>query len=576
MFICMKLIIFGLFLFQRAAAQEEAIGTLDGRNLNFQVRLLDAKSTRESSAEVRSDLSKLTISVEHLNELFGNSTLNRTFNRVSFCNVKNKPKFLLHRGSLLAYMMRLKICSFVTNKTWFEDECRDPTVAYSDYYKAVYLKFCNPNKFELQCRTKVDQNPTSALLYWINKHNIVWSINNVNKLNRLPMNDSLESLITSASNVQSAHCKAINSFFDSILPQSQIISNGYSSENLTWELAMPFYNVQYAEWFLRYKAFCRPSACGISRQDYNNHSITAYECLSSDCKAPIIATIVIDGVLAALIVISNFLVLAVAWRTTIMHNIPGYFKISLAIADLIVGLVVLPGSVYHGFVQNLRPLPIRAEGQMPRVTDFFDQGYLNFVGVFTVWSFSVSVLTLGAASIDRYLAVTRPFKYKQGKYLTKKRSIAVFIILWTFGFTISIYPIFTNYFYTLSALGLVLSTGPLAIILYAISLGLPLFSVWAINLALLGHVCSDRKSRRKLSVNRRKISSGTEWNQQKSKLSVASISLKRHSSNLNDDVFESETHANNNEEFVLNEQHQAKPVIRARCVRGVLVMINRL
>ena len=510
--------VFLCFVYSRLSGEVNAISVR--RGFSMQSQLQNALKNQNSSIQYHSELTITT------NKKFTNFTSKKDRNIIIFCDRKQKPKFQLFQGSLLTYMMRLLICQVSTNKTWFEDECRDTTYAYSDYHKAVYLKFCNPNIFELQCKTNLDQTPTTVLFYWINKHHIIWNTTNFDKMVNAKTNESFQTTTSSFPTIHSSHCKAINSFFDSILPHRYNFSDGYSSDNVTMELAMPFYNVQYAEWFLLYTAFCQPSACGISRKDYDSHPITGYECLLSDCKVTIIATIVIDALLAFFIVISNLLVLAVAWRTTVMQNIPGYFKTFLASADLIIGLVVLPGSVYHTVVQKLQPLPVRAEAQMPLVTDYFDQRYLNFVGVFTVWSFSVSLYLLGAASIVHYLAVTRPIKYRQGKYFTKKISIAVYFLFWIIGFAKSIYPIFTTETYTIVVLGFVLSTGLRATIEYAISLGLPLLSVWIINLALLIHVCSEKKDHKKLFETQKRVGVDIKSSRPKPFQGVASANLR--------------------------------------------------
>ena len=517
-------------------------------DLTTKFDLANAATAQDSFAKTRPEI----IAYRDDNN-FANFTSNRIRNFVTFCKKESQPRFLVFRGPLLTYMMRLAICKYVANKSWLEDECQHPTYAYTDYHKAVYLKFCNSNKFRSQCKINLDQN--QALHYWLNKYNVTKTTEALGSTGMFPIHDFFESSQTILPTIHSSYCKAIKSFFHSILPQrySVINSAGYSSENLARELEMPLYNLQYSEWFFTLKPFCRPSVCGISREDYDNHSITAYECLPSNCKISMIATIVIDAMLSVLIVIANLLVLAVAWRTTIMNNIPGYFKTSLAIADLIVGLVVLPGSIYHNVVQNLRPLPFNEEAKKLSNTDFFDQSYLNFMGIFTALSFSISVYVLAVASIAHYLAVMKPIKYKQGKYLTRRRALTVLVILFIFGFGISLFPIFTTRPYRISAVGLVLSSGFKAIILYAIGLGLPLLLVWTMNLGLIRHVWSEKNKRKKLFAGKRKVCMDEDSNQQKPQNSVASMSLKELSSRS--DVADSEKVVNVKTKKAVEKHH---------------------
>ena len=505
-----RLVIGVLLLVFYGTGNGEVTGSANTNSFKISGQILDAETLRNRDSSIRTDNDNGAVLLTMLSEEYEvNLESNGTANNILYCEVEKKPKYRLGRGSLLTYMLRLKLCEMAENTTWFEEECVDRSFAINDYHSAIYIKFCNPTFYDTECNSDFVHEPATILYLWMIFHNVR------RPLDVLFRNESDEEKSGNQSPIDEAHCIAINSYFDSILLRRENESVGYSSDNITAELESPFYNVQYSEWFLSFRPFCNPSACGVSRQDYNNSSFSAFQCLPSSCKAPTIIVIVIDAILAAFIVVANALVLAVAIRTTVMNNVPGYFKISLAIADLIVGLVVLPGSVYHHTTVSLQPLPFRMEGQSPLVTDYFDQIYLNVMGFFTVWSFSVSIYTMGAASIDRYLAVTKPFKYKQRKYLTKKRSIAVFVLVWCFGFAISIYPIFTENSYTTSALGLILSTGFLAIVVYAVTLGLPLLAMWIINLALLGHVCSDKKNRRSLSVSTARVSANNEQDNMK-------------------------------------------------------------
>ena len=445
-------------------------------------------------------------------------TSNKVF---QYCQASKTPKFVSGSESLLTYLLRLQLCKITENRTWFDNECLSRTFAFSEYYKDVYLKFCDPRAFSLLCKSKISSE--SILLNWIKLlgergHVIPIKTNNITRF-------LLKSELNSSFN---SHCFAIESFFESMLDLELNTAN-----NLTLELKRPFYDVQYTEWFLRYRPFCHPVGCGISRNNYNKYLISAYNCYPSSCHTWIVLTIIIDCLLAIIIVLANLLVLTVAFRTAIMKNIPGYFKISLAVGDLLVGLVVLPGCVYHHFVLNLGPLPYRSEGQKPQATDYFSQEYLNFMGVFTVWSFGVSIYTMGAASVDRYFAITKPFEYKQGKYLTKSRSIVVFVGVWLFAFVIAIYPVFMAQPYHITGFGLVLSTGIAAIFIYAITLGLPLLAVWVINVAMLGRVCSDRKKRKSLSVSRKRLTQSSMMAKKPTQKRVFSVSP-----NNDDDVFE--------------------------------------
>ena len=59
-------------------------------------------------------------------------------------------------------------------------------------------------------------------------------------------------------------------------------------------------------------------------------------------------------------------------------------------------------------------MPFRALGEPPKSSDYIDSEIFHFCGIFTVFSIVVSIYTLTSSSIDRYLAVRFPIKYKQG------------------------------------------------------------------------------------------------------------------------------------------------------------------
>ena len=59
-------------------------------------------------------------------------------------------------------------------------------------------------------------------------------------------------------------------------------------------------------------------------------------------------------------------------------------------------------------------MPFRALGEPPKSSDYLDSEIFHFCGIFTVFSIVVSIYTLTSSSIDRYLAVRFPIKYKPG------------------------------------------------------------------------------------------------------------------------------------------------------------------
>ncbi|XP_037041048.1 G-protein coupled receptor 52-like [Bradysia coprophila] len=103
------------------------------------------------------------------------------------------------------------------------------------------------------------------------------------------------------------------------------------------------------------------------------------------------AIILVSGIA---IVISNVLII-VAIRN--FREAAHCYLLSLAVADLLCGLFIVPLSVY------------------PSITGKWEYGSLacNFVGYLEVILWSVTIYTLMWISFDRYLAISRPLHYQQ-------------------------------------------------------------------------------------------------------------------------------------------------------------------
>ena len=201
----------------------------------------------------------------------------------------------------------------------------------------------------------------------------------------------------------------------------------------------------------------------------------------------------VDIILAVVITISNFLVLFVYLRTTEMSNVPGYFKVSLAVADLIVGAVVLPGSAFMSYTRDLAILSFQP-------SNFFSCHFKCIMGFFTIMSVSASILTMFTASVDRFLKVSMPLK-SSGKFVTKKRLPYVITFIWVIAALLASIPIIKQFVagysveplcgYETTANSLVVGADMSMAIVYAIFLGIPLISMWVLNALLCYKVRTD-------------------------------------------------------------------------------------
>ncbi|CAF98510.1 unnamed protein product, partial [Tetraodon nigroviridis] len=132
--------------------------------------------------------------------------------------------------------------------------------------------------------------------------------------------------------------------------------------------------------------------------------------------------IVIEIAIALLSISGNVLVCwAVAINTT-LKNATNYFLVSLAVADILVGLLAIPFAITISLGIQL---------------DFY--GCL-FLACFVLVLTQSSIFSLLAIAIDRYLAVKIHLRYKE--LMTGKTAREIIAILWILSFVIGLIPFF--------------------------------------------------------------------------------------------------------------------------------------
>ena len=212
-----------------------------------------------------------------------------------------------------------------------------------------------------------------------------------------------------------------------------------------------------------------------------------------------------------IIVIGNFTVILVYSTAKKLRHSQGVFRLSLGLADIITGLIILPTSAsvllknYQLGIKLQSPVVVFGLGKYSNNVTFtqttlsvdmlqtyhmagqelFDSTYRNSIGFFTTLTLTVSIYLLTVSGIDRLRAVAKPLEYPQFK--AKRFAVLSSFICWIIAIILSIIPVFlSNIFYTVTN-SFVALTGQAALILYLVAFFIPLLATWIIALIMYCH-----------------------------------------------------------------------------------------
>jgi len=397
----------------------------------------------------------------------------------------------------MTYMMNLRLCNLVKSNDWIEKKCQQNFFeGYLGYHQLINLKFCNESTYRIICGSPTSsanylQNVTAILVWWTRYNDVPVPPSNFQKTKI-----NIDSEKAKLKNRRL--CFYIDAYFKTLVKGYESVWSIKTAFNRrkrerTFDLHRPFVNPNYSEVYVS-DALCE-TICPVVLDQTDNRLLSRFGCYPSQCKAEVISILFSYSLLAIAIISTNTLVLIIAWKTNLLSTVSGLFRIHLAIADLLVGVSVIPAIL----------------GQYSR-THFSAATYAPVVR-YTEWSNStmesrllvsstailylfVSLYTLCIASIDRYLAITRPVLYRQGKYFNKKRVNLILGLGWMIGLLLAISGRISGL--DNHRLILDLFTEPVSTLAFLVSVVVVLLLTWIFNGLTLRHIRKYYKERRTL------------------------------------------------------------------------------
>ena len=216
--------------------------------------------------------------------------------------------------------------------------------------------------------------------------------------------------------------------------------------------------------------------------------------------------------MAVFITLGNFTVILVYSTERKIRHSQEIFRLFLGVADIIIGLIVLPtvvNTILKTFQHTLQlQTPINIIGQKRFLftngsyiyknrtstismletramakNRLFGSVYRNSIGFFTNVSFTVSIYLLTASGIDRLRALWKPLHYNQN--VAKRFAIISLIVCWILAIFVSFLPAFVHGFsYEIITNSYILFKGKIARILYLTITFPPLFATWIISVSI--------------------------------------------------------------------------------------------
>ena len=250
------------------------------------------------------------------------------------------------------------------------------------------------------------------------------------------------------------------------------------------------------------------------------------------CRAKIIVIMVVCGILAISIIVANLTIIIVILRNSRFPTSQLIYKLSLAFADILVGIFVVPSFIITLYLFHVGPYQRRTDikerftdidGNSNNFSDSFDQianiyyrpettqTYRNFFGFMTIFTFTISVYTLMFASYDRFEALRDPLQYNRDK--AKNYAKRIIITLWVLSIVFGILPIVVpdiGSYRIVAGSILIAVDDEMGAYILGTAMALPFIVMWIFTIGVQFIVKKQIKSRKDLMTRRQNEQSSYE------------------------------------------------------------------